>query len=115
MMRAGSLDRRIQFQRFSMVDDGTSSVKTWADHGNPVWASKADLKDWELLRAEGVSASLTARFKVRSTEFTRGLTAKDAVNYRGISYEIFGIKELGRNTILEITAGAEVSNGNRQD
>jgi hypothetical protein len=98
-----------------MEDDGLASVKNWADHGTPVLASKVDLKDWELLRADGVSASLTSRFGVRSTVFTRDLTPKDAVKYRGVSYQIFGIKELGRNDFLEITVGAEVSNGSEQD
>jgi head-tail adaptor len=113
-MRAGSLDRRIQFQRYVLEDDGFSEVKKWADHGSEIWASKTDLKDWEKLRGDGVSASLTSRFQVRSSVFTRGLTVKDAIKYSGVTYEIFGIKELGRNDILEITAGAEVSNGNSQ-
>lgn len=113
-MRVGKLDRRIQFQRYTVDDDGFSEVKIWADHGSEIWASKVDLKDWEKLRGDGASAELTSRFRVRSSSFTRGLTAKDALKYRGVTYEIFGIKELGRNEYLEITAGAKVSNGNSQ-
>lgn len=110
-MSAGKLDRRIQFRRYTMTDDGFSQVEAWADHGSPVWASKQDLSDGEKMRAGEVSASLTARFEVRSSDFSRALTPKDALTYRGVTYEIFGIKEIGRNRMLEITAGAEVSNG----
>ncbi|SFR40511.1 phage head-tail adaptor, putative, SPP1 family [Yoonia tamlensis] len=110
--RAGSLDRRIQFRRAALVDDGFQEVEAFADHGGPVWASKKDVSDGERMSAGNVSASLTARFVVRSSAFTRDLTAKDRLVYRGVAFEIFGIKEIGRNDRLEITAGAEVSNGN---
>jgi hypothetical protein len=40
--------------------------------------------------------------------FTRGLTAKDRITYSGNTFNIFGIKEIGRNNMLEITAGAKV-------
>jgi len=105
-MRAGNLDRRISFERFTLVDDGLQSVETWAAHGDGVWASKQDVSDGEKVQAGGVSAVLTARFQVRSSEFTRGITAKDRLVYNGSSFDIFGIKEVGRNYMLEITAGA---------
>lgn len=110
MGSAGKLDRRIQFRRFTLVDDGFGKVEQFADHGDPVSASKTDVSDGERMRAGEVSAVLTARFEVRSSTFTRNLTAKDALTYRGTTYAIFGIKEVGRNKRLEITAGAEVSN-----
>ena len=111
-MTAGKLDRRIQFRRFTTTDDGFQQVKQWADHGTPIWASKSDLSDGERVRAQEVSATMTTRWVVRSSSFTRDLTAKDALTYSGVSHEIFGIKEIGRNKMLEITTGAEVSNGN---
>lgn len=112
MISAGKLDRRIQFRRFTEVDDGFQMVEQWADHGTPVWAEKTDISDGERLRSGEVSASLTARFVVRSSTFTRGITAKDAIRYDGKTFEIFGIKERGRNHELEITAGAEVNDDN---
>ena len=108
---ARDLDRRIQFQRYTGSDDGFAKVKTWADHGIRIWAKRTDVSDAERMRAGEVSAVITARFEVRSSAFTRALTAKDALTCKGVTYEIFGIKELGRNERLEITAGAEVSNG----
>ena len=107
-MRAGLLDRRISFERFTHVDAGFQSVETWAAHGSSVWASQKDVSDGEKTQAGGVSAILTSRFVVRSSSFTRGLTPKDRIKYKGEAFAIFGIKEVGRNEWLEITAGAKV-------
>ena len=105
---AGALDRRIQFRRFTETDDGFSIVKNWANHGTPVAASKTDVSDGEKMRSGEVSASLTSRFEVRSSAFTRALTAKDALTYNGETFQIYGIKEIGRNRRLVITSGARV-------
>lgn len=32
-MKAEKLDRRIQFRRAALVDDGFAEVETWSDHG----------------------------------------------------------------------------------
>ena len=106
------LDRRIKFQRFTLVDDGFRKVETWGDHGCTIAASKRDVSDGEKSRADSVSAFLTSRFQVRSSNFTRDLTAKDRLVYKGETFEIFGIKELDRLRMLEITAGAKVDNSN---
>ena len=105
---AGALDRRIQFRRFTLTDDGFAQVQAWANHGAPVAASKTDVSDGEKMRSGEVSASLTSRFEVRSSVFTRALTAKDALTYNSETFQIYGIKEIGRNRRLEITAGARV-------
>lgn len=109
-MVAGKLDRRIQFRRYQHVDDGFQKVKQWSDHGSPIWAEKTDVSDGEKIRAGADTATLTTRWVVRSSEFTRGLTAADALTYRGVTFSIFGIKEIGRRNRLEITTGAEVDN-----
>jgi len=105
---AGKLDRRISFERFTVTDDGYQSVETWAAHGSAVYASKTDVSDGERMRAGEVSASLTSRFVVRSSAFSRGLTPKDRIKYKGETFSIYGTKELGRNDYIEITAGAKV-------
>lgn len=104
-------DRKVTFQRFTKDDDGFQNVKRWADFGHPVWARKKDVSDGERVRAGEVAASLTTRWTVMSCALTRSITAKDAISYRGISYAIWGIKEIGQNQFLEITTGAEVTNG----
>lgn len=112
-MAAGKLDRRIQFRRATLSDDGFSSALTWDDEqpsnnnlGSPVWGSRADVSDGEKWRAGEVGAVITSRFVVRSSTFTRSITAKDRLVCDGREYEITGIKEIGRLDRLEISAAA---------
>lgn len=102
------MDRRIQFRRASLVDDGLQMVETWVAHGNPVWAEKRDLSDAERARAGEVAAHITARFLVRYSAFAAGITPADRLTCEGREYDISGIKELQetRRRWLEITAAA---------
>lgn len=107
MARAGDLDRRVQFHRAALTDDGyTAAAETWADLGSPVWASKADISDGERWRAGEVQAHITTRFRVRWSAFSAGITPKDRLVCGGVTYDISGIKEIGRRELLEITAAA---------
>jgi len=107
MGSAGKLDRQLQFQRFTATDDGFGMVETWANHGGPIWAGKTDVSDGERYRASEVSASITTRFMVRWSSFTRDITPKDRLTCEGFAYDISGIKEgKGRRQWLEITAAA---------
>jgi SPP1 family predicted phage head-tail adaptor len=108
MTAAGDLDRRVQFRRSSLVDDGMSKVPVFADHGTPVWASKRDLSDGERWRAAEVQANVTTRFVVRWSGFAAGLTPKDRLVCEGREYEITGIKEVGRREWVEITTAARI-------
>ena len=103
---ASKLDRLVQFQRATVTDDGFGQVETWADHGGPIWALREDVKDGEKWRAAEVQATLTTRFHVRSTEFTRDITPRDRLTSEGQSFSIVGTKEAkqyGRRQLLEIT------------
>ena len=53
-----------------------------------------------------MQSTVAARFVVRSSSLTRTLTPKDALVEGGRTFEITGIKELGRLDFLEITAEA---------
>lgn len=105
-MKAGALDRRIQFRRFTMTDDGFTTVEAWADHGSPVWASRRDVSDRERMAAMEVAAMITTRFHVRYSSFTAGITPKDRLTCEGVEYDITGIKQMGRRDGFEITASA---------
>jgi SPP1 family predicted phage head-tail adaptor len=107
-MKAGNLDRVVQFQRATLVDNGLEQVETFANHGAPVWASKTDLSDGEKWRAGEVAAGISCRFVVRFSAFTDDLTPKDRLTCEGVSYDIVGIKQQGRREGLEITAAARV-------
>lgn len=107
-MNAGNLDRRIQIRRSIAIDDGLQMVESWADYGAPIWAARKDVSDGERAAAGWIEATSVARFTVRSSTFTRGLTPKDRIAAEGRGYDIQGIKELGRRDWLEITAIARV-------
>jgi SPP1 family predicted phage head-tail adaptor len=107
MADAGKFDRRVQFQRATLTDDGFSSVETFTDHGAPVFAHKRDVSDSERFRAGEVAAQITTRFQVRYSAFSAALTAADRLVCEGVTYAITGIKEAeGRRRVLEISATA---------
>ena len=107
MGKIGSLDRRVQFQRASLSDDGFGEVATYANHGTPIWAGKMDLSDGERWRAGEVAANITTRLLVRHSSFTSALTPNDRAVCEGVTYEITGIKEAkGRRQWLEVTCAA---------
>ena len=104
-MTASALDRRVQFWRATLVDDGLSHVEEWAKHGAPCWALRQDVSDGEKWRAAELQASITTRFQVRSSEFTREITPRDRIECEGQTFEITGIKQAGgRRQFIEITA-----------
>jgi SPP1 family predicted phage head-tail adaptor len=106
-MNAGSLDRRVQFRRATLADDGLAQAETWEDHGYAVWAMKTEISDGERWRAGEVAAHVTARFLVRWSSFTADLTPKDRLVCEGREYNIAGIKEgTGRRQWLELTCAA---------
>lgn len=101
---AGDLDRRVQFRRATMSDDGLAQVETWEDLGSPVWAKVSFLSDGERWRAAQVQAQATARIVVRYSRFSADITAADMVTCDGDEYEISDIKPLaGRGTFIELT------------
>ncbi|NPD15748.1 head-tail adaptor protein [Xinfangfangia sp. D13-10-4-6] len=111
-MKAGEFNRRVQFQRGTLVDDGLQAHLRWNktdpsqdNHGAPRWAARKDVSDAERAQAGWIEATVVSRFTVRSSEFTRGLTAKDRLICGGLTFDIQGIKEIGRSE-LEITATA---------
>lgn len=108
MIDAGSLDRRVQFRRSEKVDDGYATAERFQDHGTPVWASRRDVSDAEKASSGTVFAELSARFRVRSSEFTRGLSPTDRLLEGSTEFQIIGIKEIGRRYLLEITAIARM-------
>jgi SPP1 family predicted phage head-tail adaptor len=106
-MDAGKLDRRIQFQRATLTDNGLEQVQTFANHGAAIWASKADISDGERWRAGEVQAHVTTRFTVRWSSFTADIDPRDRLVCEGVVYEIAGEKEAkGRRQWLEFTCAA---------
>lgn len=108
VLNAGNLDRRVQFRRAVLVDDGFGQSEEWHNHGSPVYASKRDISDAERLSAGQVQATITTRFVVRWSSFTADLDPTDRLSCEGREYNITGIKEVPdqRRRMLELTCAA---------
>ena len=104
-MIAGPLDRRITLQRFTAITDTASGeqVKVWSTLAAR-WASKRDVSDSERVASAEVSAEIGTRFVVRWSIAIEDLNPKDRLIFEDRTYEIVGVKELGRREGLEISA-----------
>jgi SPP1 family predicted phage head-tail adaptor len=106
-----TLDRRITIlQRASGVNAFNEPVDTW-NTLTTVWSSVVPVLDGERLRAGETLAQKSNRFTIRHTSVVDGLNPRDRVVYDGKTFDINGIKELGRNQFLEITATARAESG----
>lgn len=104
-MQAGNLDRMVQFLRAEMVDDGYQTRQgPFTPHGAKVWAARRFISDRERYAASTVGVDAVARFTVRYSSFSAGITHADRVECEGSIYGITGIKEIGRREWIEITA-----------
>jgi SPP1 family predicted phage head-tail adaptor len=105
-MQAGSLDRRIVLQRYSLTrDDLNNAVETWTTLAT-VWAEKLDISDRERVTAAQLGADITTRFRIRYSSAVAALNPKDRVLYGGRTYDVMGVKEIGRREGLELTTAA---------
>jgi SPP1 family predicted phage head-tail adaptor len=106
-MRAGDLDRRVTFRRASVTRGAfNEATSAWSDLVT-VWAAKAEISDGERVRAAQTGARVTARFTVRWSPDTAGVTAKDQLVCEGRTFDIVGVKEIGRRVGLEFTCAAQ--------
>ncbi|MGQ3041109.1 MAG: head-tail adaptor protein [Brevundimonas sp.] len=103
-MDAGKLDRRLSILRAGLVDDGFQTVPGDFETVATLWASREDISDGERGRASGVSATATSRFQVRHSTTAAAITPQDRLSEGGQTFDILGIKQLGRRIGLEITA-----------
>lgn len=103
-MKSGDLDRRITLTRRSGgVNAFNDPVDTWATVAT-VWASETPISDAERLRAGQTLAQRSSRFVVRYSTTTASVTPRDRISYDGATWDINGIKEIGRFVGYEITA-----------
>ena len=104
-METGDLDRRIQFLRAGVIDDGYQERRgSYEPHGGRVWAGRRFVRDAERYAASTVGVDAVARCTVRYSTFTAQITHRDRLVCEGRTYGIVGIKELGRRVGFEITA-----------
>lgn len=106
-MDAGKLDRRVQFLRAGVVDDGyQQTAGPHIAHGDPVWAAKMEVSDRERFAAGTVDPVITTRFRVRWSSFSAAIDRADRLVCEGREYAIVGIKEIGRREGIEFSTVA---------
>jgi head-tail adaptor len=104
-MKGLRFDVRITLLRQVTVDDGFQTIPG----GVPavlgtVWASRTFVSDGERLKSGQQAAELMARYVVRATAVTRGITAKDMLQERDSDpVAIFGAKPVRDGQLIEIT------------
>lgn len=104
-MRAGKLDRRLTVQRRELVSkDGWNDVYDWTDLIT-VWCEKEHSKeDIQNLDDAGRHFSVIT-FRTR---WLSDIREEDRLLFEGETFEIRGIREIGRREGLEIKAKAWV-------
>lgn len=107
-MRAGSLDRRVVFWRArTETDDLNEDVPVWYPLTPAgVYASRRDVSDGERVAAQAVGAVIGSRFQTRYSSRLAALTPADRLTCEGRTFDIVGVKSLGRREGLEISAVA---------
>jgi SPP1 family predicted phage head-tail adaptor len=105
-MHAGQLDRRISILRATVAADGfNEQIQTWEEIAT-VWAHAAPVMDAEKQRAGETLASKSYRFTIRYSSDVADIDPRDRVTFDGRTYDVQGVKEIGRREGLEITATA---------
>jgi SPP1 family predicted phage head-tail adaptor len=105
-MRSEKLDRRITIERYGVTyNDDNEPTEAWAALAT-VSASVQYASDGEKVRAAEVGATISVRFQIRYDSTWADVNPKDRVIYEGKTFDIIGVKELGRREGLEISAAA---------
>lgn len=105
----GALDRRVIILAATSDDDGFSS-----DLGAPTevgkrWMSKRDVSDGERITAASFGAKITSRFICRYDSLTAAIMSDThSLVLDGVTYNVTGVKELGRREGIEITTASDL-------
>lgn len=107
MIRAGELDRLVTIKRPQAGQPNAINevIDGWTDVG-PLWAKKTPVNDTERARASEQGAVVTDRFLIRWSSDVAALDPRWLLTFDGRTYDISGVKEIGRREGLEITAAA---------
>jgi len=105
-MDAGPLDRRIVLKRRKTgTNEFGEPLDEWTMLAT-VWASVIPVSDGERWRAGETLAAKLCRFTIRYSSKVAVLDPRDQIEYDGRTWDIQGVKEMGRRQMIEITAAA---------
>jgi SPP1 family predicted phage head-tail adaptor len=103
-MQAGKMDRRVTFQKQSTDRDELGQYENiWTDEFT-VWARATPISDGEKFGGAEVKAYATHRFQIRYSTAAALVTPTWRMVFEGATFDISGIKEIGRREGFEITA-----------
>lgn len=103
MMQAGLLDRRVTLQQATYAQDGAGTpVPTWATVAE-VWGRVEPMTVREPFQAEQEAAWVDTKVTIRHRS---DVGPKWRITHGGRTYDILGVRELGRREGLEILASA---------
>lgn len=108
-MKPEKFDRRIRLERATVTQDPGSgeNVSVWATLGpEKIFASYTPVSDGEKVQAGEVGSTLMARFVIRYDSAWAYVNTKDRLVFEDRTFDIWGVKELGRREGIEITAAA---------
>ena len=105
-MDAGRLDSRIVLKRRQAGANGFGEpLDEWTTLAT-VWAHVAPVSDGERWRAGETLAAKLCRFTIRWSTLAAAINPRDQIEYDGRTWDIQGVKTLGRREMIEITAAA---------
>lgn len=108
MLNAGGLDRRIVLHRRGeeIGRDAFNAPIFGSDVALTVSAAFRPLSDSERMAASEVGATMTARLQIRWSADVAALSPLWWLTFDGRTFDIVGVKEIGRREGIEITAAA---------
>lgn len=87
-MKAGTLNKRATFQRFTSVSDGAGgSTKEWTDYVT-VWAQLSPERAREKIQQGRITDSSAGVLRVRSSSVTRLIDGAHRVIVSGVVYDV---------------------------
>ena len=102
MAGSGDMNRRATFQRATVTANSFNElVESWITLAS-LWINRRDVSAAEACRAQEVGAELSTRFRIRYSNAVADLNARDRVVYRGLTYQITGVRESKRNRWIEV-------------
>ncbi len=105
-LNVNKMDRQVVILRGSKSKDAfNADVLTWEPIAT-VWAEAEPVNDSERLRAGETLASKQYRFRIRYSSQVSKVDTRDRLRFDDRTYDINGVKEIGRAVGLEITATA---------
>jgi head-tail adaptor len=103
-MKSGELDRRVTVRRATeTVNDLGETIETWADLAT-LWMGYKAASDGEKLSNGQTLASMASRFTARWSSVSQTITPNDRLFFMAREWQITGVKTIGRNDMIEISA-----------